>query len=65
MTVEIKKIGPSGSFIERGQFVDPAERASQDDHLQEVSHDRDFDETLKTADKIMDEYKVTLAALAR
>ena len=63
MTIEIKKIHPFGIFIEREPFLHQTERVG--DHRQKIPHDPDFEETLKIADQVMDEYKDTLVDLAR
>ena len=74
MRIEIKKIGNSDGVIlprelmqrldlKRGQFLHVVELASGG--FQALPYDPDFEETMKIADEIMDEYKDTLAALAK
>jgi putative addiction module antidote len=74
MRIEIKKIGNSDGFIlprelmqrldlKRGQFLHIIELAGGG--FQAIPYDPDFDETLKIADEVMDEYRDTLAALAK
>jgi putative addiction module antidote len=72
--LEIKKIGNSDGLIlprevmerfdlKRGQEVNLIELAGGG--FQVTPYDPDFDETMKIADEIMDEYRDTLAALAK
>ena len=72
--LEIKKIGNSDGLIlprevmerfdlKRGQEVTLIELAGGG--FQVTPYDPDFDETMKIADEIMDEYRDTLAALAK
>jgi putative addiction module antidote len=74
MRIEIKKIGNSDGFIlprelmqrldlKRGQILHVVELPGGG--FQAVPYDPDFEETLKIADEVMDEYKDTLAALAK
>lgn len=74
MRVEIKKIGNSDGLIlprelmqrldlKRGQQLSVVELAGGG--LQLLPYDPDFEQTLEIADEIMDEYKDTLAALAK
>jgi putative addiction module antidote len=74
MRIEIKKIGNSDGLIlprelmqrldlKRGQFLHVIELAGGG--FQAVPYDPDFEETLKIADEVMDEYKDTLTALAK
>jgi putative addiction module antidote len=74
MRIEIKKIGNSDGFIlprelmqrlnlKRGQFMHLVELPGGG--FQAIPYDPDFEATMKIADEIMDEYKDTLAALAK
>jgi len=74
MRIEIKKIGNSDGLIlprelmqrldlKRGQWLHVVELAGGG--FQAIPYDPDFEETMKIADEIMDEYKDTLAALAK
>ena len=74
MRIEIKKIGNSDGLIlprelmqrldlKRGQLLHVVELAGGG--FQAMPYDPDFEETMKIADEIMDEYKDTLAALAK
>jgi hypothetical protein len=63
VTIEMKKNASSGSFIVPDQVLHQTERVI--DRRQKIPHDPDFEETLKIADQVMDEYKDTLVALAR
>jgi antitoxin component of MazEF toxin-antitoxin module len=74
MRIEIKKIGDSDGFIlprelmerldlKRGQILHVVELAGGG--FQAVPYDPDFERTLEAAGDIMDEYKDTLAALAK
>jgi putative addiction module antidote len=74
MRIEIKKIGNSDGLIlprelmqrldlKRGQWLHVVELAAGG--FQAIPYDPDFEETMKIADEIMDEYKDTLAALAK
>ena len=74
MRIEIKKIGNSDGLIlprelmqrldlKRGQFLHVVELAGGG--FQAIPYDPDFEETMKIADEVMDEYKDTLAALAK
>ena len=74
MRIEIKKIGNSDGLIlprelmqrldlKRGQWLHVVELAGGG--FQVTPYDPDFDETMKIADEIMDEYRDTLAALAK
>jgi putative addiction module antidote len=74
MRIEIKKIGNSDGFIlprelmqrldlKRGQWLQVVELAGGG--FQAIPYDPDFEETMKIADEIMDEYKDTLAAMAK
>jgi putative addiction module antidote len=74
MRIEIKKIGNSDGLIlprellqrldlKRGQFLHVVELPGGG--FQAIPYDPDFEETLKIADEVMDEYKDTLAALAK
>jgi hypothetical protein len=49
--------------LKRGQFLHVVELAGGG--FQAMPYDPDFEETLKIADEVMDEYKDTLAALAK
>jgi putative addiction module antidote len=74
MRIEIRKIGNSDGLIlprelmqrldlKRGQFLYVVELAGGG--FQAIPYDPDFEATLKIADEVMDEYKDTLAALAK
>jgi antitoxin MazE len=74
MRIEIKKIGNSDGLIlprelmqrldlKRGQWLHVVELAGGG--FQAIPYDPDFEETMKIADEVMDEYKDTLAALAK
>lgn len=74
MRIEIKKIGNSDGLIlprelmqrldlKRGQQLHVVELAGGG--IQLLPYDPDFEKTIETADEIMDEYKDTLAALAK
>jgi len=74
MRIEIKKIGNSDGFIlprelmqrldlKRGQFLHVVELPGGG--FQAIPYDPGFEETMKIADEIMDEYKDTLAVLAK
>jgi putative addiction module antidote len=74
MRIEIKKIGNSDGLIlprelmqrldlKRGQWLHVVELPGGG--FQAIPYDPDFEETMKIADEIMDEYKDTLAALAK
>jgi putative addiction module antidote len=72
--IEIKKIGNSDGLIiprelmqrldlKRGQFLHVIELAGGG--FQAMPYDPDFEKTMEIADEVMDEYKDTLAALAK
>jgi putative addiction module antidote len=74
MKVEIKKIGNSDGLIlprelmqrldlKRGQQLHIVELAGGGFQL--LPYDPDFEKTMEIADEIMDEYRDTLAALAK
>jgi putative addiction module antidote len=74
MKIEIKKIGNSDGLLlpkelmqrldlKRGQELHVTELAGGGFQL--VPYDPDFEETMKAADRIMDKYKDTFAALAK
>ena len=74
MRIEIRKIGNSDGLIlprelmqrldlKRGQFLHVVELPGGG--FQAIPYDPDFEETMKIADEVMDEYKDTLAALAK
>ncbi len=74
MKIEIKKIGNSDGLIlprelmqrldlKRGQFLHVTELPGGGLQLQ--PYDPDFDETVELADELIDEYRDTLAALAK
>jgi putative addiction module antidote len=74
MRIEIKKIGNSDGVIlprelmqrldlKRGQYLHVVELPGGG--FQAIPYDPQFEETVKIADEIMDEYKDTLAALAK
>ena len=74
MKIEVKKIGNSDGLIlprelmqrldlKRGQQLHIIELAGGG--FQVLPYDPDFEKTMKIADEIMDEYRDTLAALAK
>jgi putative addiction module antidote len=74
MKIEVRRIGNSDGFIlprevmqrfdiKRGQFFHVAEIAGGG--LQLLPYDPDFEATMEAADEIMDEYRDTLATLAK
>ena len=74
MKIEIKKIGNSDGVIlprelmqrldlKRGQQLHIVELAGGG--FQALPYDADFEQTMEIADKLMDEYRDTLAALAK
>ena len=74
MKVEIKKIGNSDGLIlprelmqrldlKRGQVLHVTELAGGG--LQLLPYDPEFEKTIEIADEIMDEYRDTLAVLAK
>jgi putative addiction module antidote len=74
MRIEIKKIGNSDGLIlprelmqrldlKRGQWLHVVELPGGG--FQAIPYDPDVEETMKIADEIMDEYRDTLAALAK
>jgi putative addiction module antidote len=74
MKVEIKKIGNSDGLIlprelmqrldlKRGQQLHVTELAGGG--FQALPYDPDFEKTMEIAEEIMDEYRDTLAALAK
>jgi putative addiction module antidote len=74
MKIEIKKIGNSDGFIlsrdlmqrldlKRGQQLHITELAGGG--FQALPYDPDFEKTMDAAEEVMDEYRDTLAALAK
>jgi putative addiction module antidote len=74
MRIEIKKIGNSDGVIlprelmqrldlKRGQFLQIVELPGGG--FQAMPYDPDFAKTIEIADEVMDEYRDTLAALAK
>jgi antitoxin MazE len=74
MKIEIKKIGNSDGLIlprelmqrfdlKRGQLLHVTELAGGG--FQALPYDPDFEKTVEIADEVMDEYRDTLAALAK
>ena len=74
MKIEIKKIGNSDGFIlprdlmqrldlKRGQQLHITELAGGG--FQALPYDPDFEKTMDVAEEVMDEYRDTLAALAK
>jgi putative addiction module antidote len=74
MKIEIKRIGNSDGLIlprelmqrldlKRGQQLHIVELAGGG--FQVLPYDPDFEKTMKIADEVMDEYRDTLAALAK
>jgi putative addiction module antidote len=74
MKIEIKRIGNSDGLILPREFVQRLGlHRGQELHITELAgggfqalpYDPDFEETMKIADEIMDEYRDTLATLAK
>jgi putative addiction module antidote len=74
MKVEIKKIGNSDGLILPRELMQRLElKRGQQLHITELAgggfqalpYDPDFQKTMEIADEIMDEYRDTLAALAK
>jgi putative addiction module antidote len=74
MKIEIKKIGNSDGVILPREAMERFDlKRGQELHLTElpgggfqaVPYDPDFEETLKIADDVIDEYRDTLSALAK
>jgi len=74
MKIEIKRIGNSDGFIlprelmqrldlKRGQQLHITELAGGG--FQALPYDPDFEKTMEIAEEVMDEYRDTLAALAK
>lgn len=74
MKIEIKRIGNSDGLLlprelmqrldlKRGQALHVVELAGGG--FQALPYDPDFEETMKIADELMDEYRDTLAELAK
>ena len=72
--IEIKKIGNSDGLILPREVMDRLDlKRGQELHLVELAgggfkampYDPDFEETMKIADEVMDEYRDTLSALAK
>ena len=74
MKIEIKKIGNSDGLLlprelmqrldlKRGQLLHVTELAGGG--FQALPYDPDFEKTVEIADDVMDEYRDTLAALAK
>jgi len=74
MKLEVKKIGNSDGLLlprelmqrldlKRGQFLQIVELPGGG--FQALPYDPDFEKTLEIADEIMDEYRDTLATLAK
>ena len=74
MKLEVKKIGNSDGLslprelmqrldLKRGQFLHVTELAGGGFQL--LPYDPDFEKTMEIADEVMDEYRDTLAALAK
>lgn len=72
--LEIKKIGNSDGLILPREVMDRFDlKRGQELHLIEMAgggfqvtpYDPDFEETMQIADEVMDEYRDTLAALAK
>jgi len=74
MKIEIKKIGNSDGFIlprelmqrldlKRGQQMHVVELAGGG--FQVLPYDPEFEQTMRVADDVMDEYRDTLTALAK
>ena len=74
MKIEIKKIGNSDGVILPRELMQRLDlKRSQQLHVTELAgggfqalpYDPDFEKTMEIADEIMDEYRDTLAALAK
>lgn len=74
MKIEIKRIGNSDGLILPRELMQRLDlKRGQELHLTElagggfqiVPYDPDFEKTLQAADEIMDEYRDTLATLAK
>jgi antitoxin component of MazEF toxin-antitoxin module len=74
MKLEVKRIGNSDGFILPRDLMERSEiRRGQQFHvvelpgggLQLLPYDPDFERTLDSAEEVMDEYRDTLAALAK
>ena len=74
MKIEIKKIGNSDGFILPREVMQRLDlKRGQELHLIELAgggfqilpYDPDFEKTMQIADEIMDEYRDTLATLAK
>jgi antitoxin MazE len=74
MKIEIKRIGNSDGLILPRELMQRLDlRRGQQLHIIELAgggfqvlpYDPDFEKTMEVADEIMDEYKDTLAALAK
>jgi antitoxin component of MazEF toxin-antitoxin module len=72
--IEVKKIGNSDGFILPREIMQRFDiRRGQQFHITELAgggfqflpYDPDFEQTLEIADEIMDEYRDTLATLAK
>jgi putative addiction module antidote len=74
MKIEIKRIGNSDGFILPREFMQRLDlQRGQQMHVVELAgggfqvlpYDPEFEKTMAAADEIMDEYRDTLAALAK
>jgi len=74
MKIEIKKIGNSDGFILPRELMQRLDlKRGQQLHITEVAgggfqalpYDPDFERTMEIAERLMDEYRDTLAALAK
>jgi putative addiction module antidote len=74
MKIEIKKIGNSDGLILPRELMQRLDlKRGQELHLTELAgggfqalpYDPDFEKTLEMAEEVMDEYRDTLAALAK
>ena len=72
--IEIKKIGNSDGFILPRDLMQRLDmKRGQEFHVVEIAgggvqllpYDPDFEETMTVADEVIDEYRDTLAALAK
>lgn len=72
--IEIKKIGNSDGFILPRELMQRLDmKRGQEFHVVEIAgggvqllpYDPDFEETMAVADEVIDEYRDTLAALAK
>ncbi len=74
MKLEVKRIGNSDGFILPRELMQRLDiKRGQEFHVVELAgggvqllpYDPDFEDTMKVADEVIDEYRDTLAALAK